>query len=1015
MTRKTLSFLKKNSGIIALLSLLLTITTILSYKKIKPRIVQRSLNAITQEFHAKHHAISNYFEQITATVIKIASHQESHSLLTKNNSPTQQDAYARLVSDYLPHQQFQDAFLLKPDGTIIFALNKKNLAGKKVTVKPYKQIALGKTFKRTFMTMSADISPITQTVSKGKQSILVATPIEQESIFIGVFIAELNPQKLFSIIDTNSYLYSAAETYLASSRNKRVRIIPLNNQQKTIVKKTTPYFHQLLNACNGRFSQEEATNQRQEKMLTVSGYIPEIHSGLVVALPYFYATALLTFLFWFIVALGLCTLLIGIMWHHSKGISIKQRIAQFSSPRSYLMHVYHSLAPHMPYALFGLALCGSLVMLGRYYKIRQHQITKAHAETNTTMRYITQQVNSALFETQSGAQTLAKSISSQNLSEAEIAQQVRSLLSHHKTLWSISVAFQPNQFNEQKRLHAPHWVHTKKGIELFHIDDSYDYTVPESNSSASTSWYHQALKQGAHWQDPYFDPVSHKKVLSFSLPFFHPSDTMQRKPRGVINVTYRLKSLRILIEQLGSRTAAHSIIINPAGHLIYHQDMRLVLDHKTIFDITKGDIKKASKAVHHYLAKQTENFSWVHDEHIPVTNWTFASAFTNSNIMVPTHLVLNVVIFLIIFLALVFFFILYFIVRRYISNEKKMRYTMIVYTLSLACGNIALWTFIYQQPWSPAENEVVIKDNARLYRFLDSLSQKALSEHKEKPVPVKTGIVINQIGETTPGETLFNANVWQTYNYHIHQNIKPGFIVPKAKKIKIREIFRKERGHKVTIGWNIRGILHQETDYSLYPFNKKHIIISLEHVDDQNNLVCVPDFGEYQKNGDSLHPWLDHRAAIIGKIEDSFFSYKRKPESLGIINVNRKLKLHLVSRVRIMNPLIAYLVPIVVILFAIFSLLWLEATSRISGLTGIFFATIVLHRSLRTGLGISKIIYLEYLFFLTYIMLLLLIVYSIISATQKLFGKEVHTNIKRYFWPLQLTLWLIITAAIFYQ
>ena len=682
MTHNFLSFLKKHSGLVALFSLLLTLTTIFSYKHIKPLIVQRALDSITRDFHAKHHAVTEYLEKKVSTITQISQHQETISFASSHKNGK---SFAHFLQSRLSSKNFRDAFLVEANGEILFSLKKQSLIGHNITKKPYKQVAFGKAFKRAFMTMRADTSPITRTIGKGQQTILISVPIEHNRKLIGVFIAELMPQELFSIITNKSYSYNASEAYLARSRSKRVHIIPLNKQQELLVKKTTPYFKQLLDACHGTFSQGQSINHRQQKMLTVSGYLPEIHSGLVVALPYFYATALLTFLFWFIFILGLCTLCIGIMWHHGKGVSIRQRMTQLSSPRPYLTHVYHNLLPHIPYTILGMALCGALITFGRYNKIKQHEETKAHAQTNSTMRYIAQQLNSALFSAQSTGKTIGEIVNSKNFSNQDIAEKAINLIQQHHTIWSISVAFQPHQFKAEKRLHAPLWVRTKKGtVAHYSIDETYDYTVPEGSSHVNTNWYKQTIKSGAQWNVPYFDPTTHKKVLSYSLPFYYPDDIQQTTPRGVINITYRLKTLRMLIETLGHNIAAHSIIMNKQGHLIYHPNMNLVLEHKTVFDITKGNFKNPILAMHHYLSRTTKNFSWVHDEHVPLTDWVFASAFTKDSIAVPAQLILNVMMLLIIFLSLVLFFLLYFLAKHYTPNRK--RYVMIAYTFALACG-----------------------------------------------------------------------------------------------------------------------------------------------------------------------------------------------------------------------------------------------------------------------------------------------------------------------------------------
>jgi hypothetical protein len=109
--------------------------------------------------------------------------------------------------------------------------------------------------------------------------------------------------------------------------------------------------------------------------------------------------------------------------------------------------------------------------------------------------------------------------------------------------------------------------------------------------------------------------------------------------------------------------------------------------------------------------------------------------------------------------------------------------------------------------------------------------------------------------------------------------------------------------------------------------------------------------------------------------------------------------------------------PFLVILFTIFSVLNADALSRVTAYTGLLFATILLNQSLRSALQISDIIYVEYLFFFTYITLLLLITQGIWARLSKneTLQKIIERSLMLLFWPFQLTLWFITTLLVFYR
>jgi TctA family transporter len=119
---------------------------------------------------------------------------------------------------------------------------------------------------------------------------------------------------------------------------------------------------------------------------------------------------------------------------------------------------------------------------------------------------------------------------------------------------------------------------------------------------------------------------------------------------------------------------------------------------------------------------------------------------------------------------------------------------------------------------------------------------------------------------------------------------------------------------------------------------------------------------------------------------------------------------------------VLYLIPLLVILFSLFSTLLVEGLrseplSILGGYTGLFFALIVLQRSLREQLPTGSTLYLEYAFFYTYITIILLIIHTILMYYYKnweSYQKKSLYLMRIMFWPFQLIAWLITTLIVFY-
>ena len=126
----------------------------------------------------------------------------------------------------------------------------------------------------------------------------------------------------------------------------------------------------------------------------------------------------------------------------------------------------------------------------------------------------------------------------------------------------------------------------------------------------------------------------------------------------------------------------------------------------------------------------------------------------------------------------------------------------------------------------------------------------------------------------------------------------------------------------------------------------------------------------------------------------------------------------------LLNALIIYLLPLLVVIFSLFAIFC--ATGRIGttdkvfvslrGYTALLFALLVLHRTLRAQYPTGDVLYIEYLFFYTYLTILLVIVHgAIVQARIKQETVErISPILKSLFWPVQLVVWFITTVVIFY-
>ena len=232
------------------------------------------------------------------------------------------------------------------------------------------------------------------------------------------------------------------------------------------------------------------------------------------------------------------------------------------------------------------------------------------------------------------------------------------------------------------------------------------------------------------------------------------------------------------------------------------------------------------------------------------------------------------------------------------------------------------------------------------------------------------------------------------------------------------------------IGLNVTATIYNEFDYSRYPFEEHQIVIPLEHADIGKNILLVPDLAAYTSINPFKRPGLDTTfSGTSFYTTETFFDYApHKPKSdLGVrkyfeISDYYRLAFNAVLDVDLLAPFIYFLLPLLVILISIFGVLMLEQPgtspyTMIGPYTGLFFALVILHRSLHEKAPSSGTLYLEYAFFYTYIILILLVIHTILFqrfADNKFYQITLVSYLKVLFWPFQLIAWIITTLIIFH-
>jgi len=334
--------------------------------------------------------------------------------------------------------------------------------------------------------------------------------------------------------------------------------------------------------------------------------------------------------------------------------------------------------------------------------------------------------------------------------------------------------------------------------------------------------------------------------------------------------------------------------------------------------------------------------------------------------------------------------------------------------------------------------------------------KSATKNGAEQPVFIQTGAFIQSLEFTSANDVVVTGYIWQRYPANTPDFVQHGFILPEGDD----EIYYMDTEADggadyrenlpdggVLLGWYIHTALRQTFDYSKYPFDRQDIWLRFWHLDFDRNVILTPDFKGYGIPSDTLPEW-PHRDGIVLGLERDFVRERLDPErtyfyyhyniysvDFGFSNYQGQnafpeLYFNVGAKRQVLDALVAYLIPLFILLLMSFgvqfivtqipekmSMHGISTTGLIAYYASLFFIGISAHLDIRRTLNASGVVYIEYFYFILYVILLLQTVNSIIfAATDDVGFLEYKDNLipKVIFFPITLGLMFAITAYLFY-
>ncbi len=631
---------------------------------------------------------------------------------------------------------------------------------------------------------------------------------------------------------------------------------------------------------------------------------------------------------------------------------------------------------------------------------------------------------------------------------------IRNIMYSDPEFVEAGVAFAPFAYDPRIRLYGFSYNVDEDGMHLRDLDSSEDYTRPE------VVWYQRAMEGKAVWLESKYDEARHEMLVTYAAPIF--KQEKPAEPVGIVFATYSVSSFKRILDNMDIGDNGYSFLLSPEKRFILHHNQDYI-DHrwslgdflerikdKSIVNTVNIALLDPSLLVH-LKDPDSGQDSLVFFLQIPESAWTLGILLNNNDLELPSSIARIKLLHMV--LALCLSIVLLTVPLSGIQHGSTQSFWVlsIVFTVCCIISYVTALKLTLTHPPIDSENSLFITNQNILNRFMSDQRRRTLGQREEVPLFIPTGIYIQSISfDNSIGGIALNGYLWQRYTHGIHDGVERGFVIPGSESFELEKPFITRSGNTELVRWGFKASLYQDFDFSRYPFGRENVQIDLRHKQFTRNIILVPDLESYKIINPTAWPGMQNDIYLHGwNIEKSYFNYKFENYSTsfgltdyaGLTDFPELFFTIEISK-QVLGAVISHALPLMVVTILLFALLLLssnmevgklEVVEAIAACAGFFLVIIFSHIGLRESFAVQDIIYLEYYYYITYVLILFTVANYVIIATQK--EKErldttpknlktfSWTRILRYqdnlpakilYWPLSQLAVLILTLLEFY-
>jgi hypothetical protein len=690
--------------------------------------------------------------------------------------------------------------------------------------------------------------------------------------------------------------------------------------------------------------------------------------------------------------------------------------------------------------LAAAALALTILLTIRYVLDRQQLEQSALEGARSQAAAAAQQIDSAFADATAIADAITDDLSNGTLPYAEIDERLWAETTTHPDIDGLAITFEPFVYDAEQRLYVEYRYKQADGTFTNLLGATYDYTQPPSDdpNGPQTAWYHNPLENGPMWNEPFLATGAGKVLIEYGAPFYHEVDG-ERVPAGVVTIDYSLQDMRQLMNSLELGATGYGFVVSSSGTFLTHPVAELVVQ-SSIFDLATSlqddNLREGAqralngeRVMFDGIDQITMHGSWTFFEPLPNTGWALGIVMNKSEFMLHPRRTLREQITIALSAAAFGVFALAVVLRANRGTNRSLWAVSGAFSL-LGIALIALICFLATN--LERQEGVQVTDYSGVQSYLENYISQF--ETSTPPIIVPTGIFVQAIDFPDPTSVTINGYIWQRYDDSIDENVLRGFTLPQlmSEQYTLNEVERQQQNGAEVIIWYFGVKLRQAFNPVWFPFDTRDIAIRITPQDLSSHIILTPDFDAYDLINPRLLPGVDPAVTVNNwNIESSSFSYQQTNynTSFGLSNQAEfgdapELYFTINTQRNFLGPFIAYLLPGIVIALMLFAFLLYEdkpdeseeIVTTLNYTAALFFVIAITHTALRDNIGAVGVTYLEHLYILLYIVIIVVAVNTFLIVKRPNFPVVHYRNnliVKVLYWPVFVGVLLIVTLLVF--